>query len=80
MELGSGLGVTAATFLHIGASIVCTDGEETVVTQLQENLLRNFSPAQSSCPQLFDSVQHLWGEDISRIADSHVLRSDNEQV
>ena len=80
VELGSGLGVTAATFLHIGAAVVCTDGEESVVAQLQDNLYRNFSPEQSDVCPPFDCIHHLWGEDVSPITGSHVLNREGQQV
>ena len=42
VELGSGLGVVSAALVHLGADVVCTDGEQSVVYQLQENLDSNF--------------------------------------
>ena len=51
VELGSGLGVVSAALIHLGADVVCTDGEQSVVYQLQENLDRNFkdSSIESEC-------------------------------
>lgn len=80
VELGSGLGVTAATFLHVGAAVVCTDGEESVVAQLQHNLHRNFSPEHSDVCPPFDCIHHLWGDDVSPIASSYVLSHGGQQV
>ena len=85
VELGSGLGVTAATFVHLGASIICTDGEESVVDQLRENLERNFgTDARStvldetycSSHGHFDCVYHRWGESVDSIASSSILKEE----
>ena len=87
VELGSGLGVTAVTLIHLGASVVCTDGEESVVTQLKENLDNNFkgrSPENDtnknySCkPAVYDCVNHLWGGDTSNITSSSILKVNGE--
>lgn len=87
VELGSGLGVTAATLIHLGASVVCTDGEESVVTQLKENLDNNFkghshendTNKDNSCKTVvYDCVNHLWGGDTSNITSSSILKINGE--
>ena len=53
VELGSGLGVVSAALVHMGADVVATDGEYSVVYQLQENLDQNFKilPMESECTE-----------------------------
>ena len=53
VEMGSGLGVVSAALVHLGANVICTDGEQSVVYQLQDNLDRNFKGAsmESECTE-----------------------------
>ena len=41
LELGAGLGVVSTTLIHMGSTVIATDGMENVVQQLEENLILN---------------------------------------
>lgn len=59
LEFGSGLGLTSILLTHLGAKVIATDGEETVVDQLGKNLDLNLpNNLRNNC----QSFVYRWGD------------------
>jgi hypothetical protein len=64
LELGSGLGLTSIILSSLGAKVLATDGEETVVNQLSRNFDLNLNKRErENCK----SCVHQWGDDFQDI-------------
>lgn len=66
LELGSGLGLTSIILASLGAKVIATDGEETVVDQLSKNFDLNLNE------ELRDNVVscvYRWGDSLQTIFD-----------
>eukprot|EP01041_Mallomonas_annulata_P006315 gene6315-12775_t len=62
LELGAGLGVLSITLALLGAYVVATDGEPSVVQRLSTNIMSNL-PAES----LYKAMVYRWGDPIDDV-------------
>lgn len=70
VELGSGLGLLATTLLLLGSTVVATDGEATVVEQLNTNIATNEEVILGSRDVLmYGGMVYEWGSDVSLLTD-----------
>ena len=70
VELGSGLGLLATTLLLLGSTVVATDGEATVVKQLNTNILANKEVVLGDRGVLmYSGMVYEWGSDVSLLTD-----------
>lgn len=69
LELGSGLGLLTISLLLLGSHVVATDGEGSVVEQLNKNVTKNFveyNVDNNGLEKLnYQGLVHLWGTDVS---------------
>lgn len=66
LEFGSGLGLTSIILASLGAKVIATDGEETVVDQLSKNFDLNLD---SISRKNVISCVYRWGDNIQTIFD-----------
>jgi predicted nicotinamide N-methyase len=71
LELGAGLGLLATTLLLLGAAVVATDGEISVVEQMNRNLDMNREGVLEAAGAFrYSGVVFDWGTDISLLTDN----------
>lgn len=71
LELGAGLGLLTSTLLFLGATVLSTDGELTVVDQMNKNLLLNKDAIVAEWGAFnCDGLVFEWGEDTTALTDS----------